>query len=287
MNNIPIFIVNLKKDSEKKEHMKKLCKQYALDCQFTDAVDGKKLDQNELSEVYDSKRAQKEYGRKLSPGEIGCTLSHKEIYRKMVNEQIAQALIFEDDITFDDRIHDALSSISNFPIDWECVLLHYHRNNPFAKRYCISLYDRQAVGKGLKIVRFTELMHSTGAYIINLAGAKKLFANLEEGMYKPIDHYTGDEHDVNLYGLHPRIVETDAKIHLQSAILTERNIARKSALEQAEKTDGKESSIEKFRKMLKRIGLHTLFKKINTKRLDMLFYVKNFKMCLTKPEKYR
>jgi len=287
MNNIPIFIVNLKKDSEKKEHMKKLCKHYVLDCQFTDAVDGKKLDQNELSEVYDSKRAQKEYGRKLSPGEIGCTLSHKEIYRKMVNEQIAQALIFEDDITFDDRIHDALSSISNFPIDWECVLLHYHRNNPFAKRYCISLYDRQVVGKGLKIVRFTELMHSTGAYIINLAGAKKLFANLEEGMYKPIDHYTGDEHDINLYGLHPRIVETDAKIHLQSAILTERNIARKSALEQAEKTDGKESSIEKFRKMLKRIGLHTLFKKINAKRLDMLFYVKNFKMCLTKPEKYR
>ncbi len=286
MNNIPIFIVNLKKDTEKKEHMQQLCKRYELDCQFTDAVYGKEVDKNELAKVYDKKRTLSKMGRELASGEIGCTLSHKNIYQKMVHEHIEKAIVFEDDITFDDRIHEALSSISNFPKDWECVLLHYHRNNPFLKRYCISLYERKVIGKGLKIVRFTELMHSTGAYIINLAGAKKLLANLEEGMYKPIDHYTGDEHDINLYGLHPRIVETDTKIHLQSTISTERNITYKSTLEPLGKTDERESSIEKFRKMLKKIGLHTLFKKINTKRLDILYYLQNFKKCISQPEKY-
>ncbi len=287
MDSIPIFIVNLKQDTEKKEHMQELCKHYALDCQFTNAVYGKNLDQNELTKIYNAKRATKEYGRELSAGEIGCTLSHKNIYRKMVSDNIEQALVFEDDITFDHRIHDALASISNFPKDWECVLLHYHRNNPFSKRYCISFYDRKVVGKGLKTVRFTDLMHSTGAYIINLAGARKLLADLEEGIYKPIDHYTGDEHDVNLYGMHPRLVETDPKIHLQSAILTERNIARKSTLKQEGKIDKSESSIEKIRQMLKKIGLHAFFKKINVKRLDIIFYMKNFKMCLIKPEKYK
>ena len=115
MNNIPIFIVNLKKDTEKKAHMQQLCKQHGLDCQFIDAVYGKEVDENELAKVYDRKRALEERGRELIAGEIGCTLSHKNIYRKIVNNHIEQALVFEDDITFDHRIHDALSSISNFP----------------------------------------------------------------------------------------------------------------------------------------------------------------------------
>jgi len=287
MNHIPIFIINLKQDTEKKKHMQQLCNQYRLDCQFIDAVYGKEIDKNKLTKVYDKKRTLAEIGRELSVGEIGCTLSHMHIYQKMIDEHIEQAIIFEDDITFNNRIHDVFSSISNFPEDWECVLLHYHRNGTFRKRYCISFHDRKAVAKGLKIVRFTDLMHSTGAYIVNLAGAKKLLTHLEKGIYKPIDHYTGNENDVNLYGLHPRIVETDSKIHLQSILFKERNMLIKNALEQRGKIKKPEKNIEKFRTILKKIGLHALFKKINDKRLDIMFYVKNFKMCLVKPKKYR
>ena len=41
MHNILIFIVNLEKDTGKKEHMKKLCMQFSLDCQFINAIYGK------------------------------------------------------------------------------------------------------------------------------------------------------------------------------------------------------------------------------------------------------
>ncbi len=286
MQNIPIFIVNLEKDIDKKEHMKKLCRRHALDCQFIHAVYGKDLDQNELAELYDAKRAVNEYGRELSAGEIGCTLSHKEIYRTMIKKNIKHAVVFEDDITFDHRIHDAISTVANFPDDWECVLLHYHRNNPFAKFYCISPYNRIAVGKGLKIVRFTDLMHSTGAYIINLAGAHKLLSILEQGVYKPTDHYTGDENDINLYGLYPRLVETDTEIHLQSEILIERNVARRNAPGQSGRAKRPERQIDKFRKLLKKIGLHELFRKINLKRAEIIYFLKNIRQCLIKPKKY-
>lgn len=286
MDKIPIFIVNLKKDSERKKHMQQLCKQHSLDYQFIDAICGKDLDDNELKKIYDKKRTLSELGRELSAGEIGCTLSHKEIYRTMIRKNIEQAVIFEDDITFNHRIHDAISTIADFPDDWECVLLHYHRNNPFAKFYCISPYNRITVGKNLKIVRFTDLMHSTGAYIINLAGARKLLSALEQGVYKPADHYTGDENEINLYGLHPRLVETDTMIHLQSEILIGRNIARRNAPGLAGKSKKTKSKMDIFRQLLKKIGLHELFRKINLKRAEIAYFLKNIKHCLIKPKKY-
>ncbi len=278
MNNVPIFIVNLKKDTEKKEHMQELCKRYKLDCQFINAIYGKDVDENELAKVYDKKRTLSEMGRELTAGEIGCTLSHKYIYQKMVDEHIEKAIIFEDDVIFDQSIHEVLSSMDNFPDDWEVTLLIYYRILPSLNRYCVSLRDRIQVNKHFKIVRFIDLMHSTAGYAINLSGAARLLSNLNEGMYKPIDHYTGDERDINLYGLHPKPVNIDPLLGLNSSIAAERNTTSRSNLGQ--------SNTDNFRSILKKTGLHTLFKKINTKRFDILYYLQNFKKCIIQPKKY-
>ena len=40
MSEIHIFIINLKKDIEKKRYMQELCKRYSLKCKFIDAVYG-------------------------------------------------------------------------------------------------------------------------------------------------------------------------------------------------------------------------------------------------------
>jgi glycosyl transferase family 25 len=277
MNNIPIFIVNLKKDTEKKAHMQQLCKQHGLDCQFIDAVYGKEVVEKKLAKVYNRKRTLEEMGRELTAGEIGCTLSHKYIYQKMIDEHIEKAIIFEDDIIFDQSIHEVLSSIDNFPDDWEVTLLIYYRILPSLNRYCISLRNRIPVSKHFKIVRFIDLMHSTAGYAINLSGATKLLSSLDEGMYKPIDHYTGDEQHINLYGLHPKPVNIDPLQGLNSSIAEERNKTR---------SDSEYPDTDNLRTILKKIGLHHLFKKINTKRLDILYYLQNFKKCIIQPKKY-
>jgi glycosyl transferase family 25 len=283
MNKIPIFIINLEKDINKKKYMSKLCQKHLLKCNFTAAVDGKRLDNTELEKVYNQKCTIKKIGRKLSAGEIGCALSHKKIYQKMVDENIEKAIVLEDDIVFDNRIHDLLSLLDKFPDDWECVLLHYHRNNPFVKYYCVSLRNRINIGKGLKIVRFIDIMHSTGAYIINTAGAAKLLTSLNQGICKPIDHYTGDDNQLNLYGVYPRIIETDPIQDQQSTITKERKTVRSH---DEKVSDDQLLYIEKLRSTLKKVGLHTLFKAINTKRLEILFYIYNFKKCIAKPKKY-
>ena len=277
MNNIPIFIINLKKSIDRKEHMQQLCRQYALECQFIDAVYGKEIDKKELTTVYDKKRALAEFGRELTAGEIGVALSQKKIYQKMVDEHIEQVIILEDDVTFDNSIHELLRSIEKFPEDWECILLFYHRIHPSLNRYCVSLRDRISISRSLKIVRFIDLMDGAAGYVINLSGAKRLLESLEKGIYKPIDNYTGDEYHVNLYGVYPQVVHIDHVLGSNSTLASDRSDMWSCSKQKP----------DSLRTFLKKIGLHALFKKINNKKYQYLYYINHFHQCLKRPKKYK
>src|SRR5690606_1631962 len=61
------------------------------------AIDARQLTPQQLAQHFDADRARRE-GYSLSPGEVGCALSHVSIYREMVNEGIPYAVILEDDV---------------------------------------------------------------------------------------------------------------------------------------------------------------------------------------------
>lgn len=277
---LPIFIINLKKDTEKKEHMQKLCKKYSLECQFIDAVYGKDLSEKEKDEVYDKNRALKERGRELTPGEIGCALSHMNVYKKMKEENIEKALILEDDITFNESLIDVLNSANDFPKDWECMLLNYYWMVPYEKLYCFSFWEKKKIGKHFKSMRFIALMHSTAGYMISYSGALKLMTTLEKGIVKPIDHYTGDQKYINLYGIFPKVIEIDPVFGEQSNINSERKNFYNS--------NNENTSIERYsnlKKVFEKMGILSLIQQ--RKRIDKKFYcLKRIRKCLAKPIKY-
>ena len=43
-------------------------------------------------------RKLEKFGRELTPGELGCSLSHIRLWEKMVKENIPEVLILEDDL---------------------------------------------------------------------------------------------------------------------------------------------------------------------------------------------
>ena len=96
--NVPIFIVNLKRAVDRKKQIQQICKEYNLNVEFIEAVDGSLLNKEEIECVYSETKTIEKIGRSLSKGEIGCALSHLAIYQKMLKENIKQAIIFEDDI---------------------------------------------------------------------------------------------------------------------------------------------------------------------------------------------
>lgn len=93
------WIINLKKDAERRAHMAQICKKYDLDYEFVDAVYGKALTDTQIEDQFDRTLSYKRYGRVLNLGEIGCTLSHYKCYQNLLKSNEPYVLILEDDIT--------------------------------------------------------------------------------------------------------------------------------------------------------------------------------------------
>jgi len=203
---LEVFVINLKRSTERKEYMAALCEKNSLFPEFITAVDGRRLDVEELlGEVCLNNMVAGGIGRELCKAEIGCALSHKEIYQKLIDQNIEQALVLEDDVEFDERLIHVLGSINTFPSNWEIVLLGHHGGESRFNNTKGSLWDRKIILNNYKLVRPSELAYGAYGYLINKRGASKLLAELEL-MAKPIDHYTGDSYYINLYAVSPPVI---------------------------------------------------------------------------------
>lgn len=81
------------------------------------AVDGRSLSAEEVSRVYARNRHEPPYPFELQRGEIGCFLSHRKCWRRLVDEDLDAALILEDDIEVDRPVFDRALAIARNHID--------------------------------------------------------------------------------------------------------------------------------------------------------------------------
>ena len=100
----------------------------------------------------------------LTKGSIGCALSHRKIYKKMVSENIACALILEDDVTinnnnFTNFIKDHQQYI---PKNYDILFVGYHDDCIKYQSSSKHFYTRSSVVLG------------TFGYIVTKKGAQKL-----------------------------------------------------------------------------------------------------------------
>ena len=115
------FVVNLKQSMDRRERMINVLKNFPYQYEFFEAVDGSKIEN--LSEVYNEKKAVRFYKTPLKLGEIGCALSHISIYKKMIDENIERALIFEDDILLSDEFNSVILKLETFSMNNDVFLL--------------------------------------------------------------------------------------------------------------------------------------------------------------------
>lgn len=162
-----VFIVNLKKAVDKRQRMEaQLQKVGVTDYQFIEAVYGADLTAEELSEkVYDYPNCA------LTPGEVGCALSHIQIYQTMVKEGTPYALVLEDDVTLPDDLADFLQAVKP-SID-----------KPYAK--IITLAEANKISLFRRFFRYKDFGEYTAvtafctyAYLVNIAAARTLSKNL-------------------------------------------------------------------------------------------------------------
>ena len=205
VNKITCFIINLKHSTERKKHMQELCEKYGLNYEFIEAVDGRTLSEEEVAKVYPKKEVIKTLGREMSRGEIGVVLSQKQVYKKMLKNNIEVAMIFEDDIDFNEELKAILKQLNSFPKDWNLVLLGHHPDRSCVVKTSYSFWNQTKLNGYYKLVRPTELAVGAYGYLLKKSAAQILLNQLSI-IEKPIDHLTGSDEKLNLYILTPPVI---------------------------------------------------------------------------------
>jgi glycosyl transferase, family 25 len=96
----------------------------ALPLVYLPGVDGSRLTESELSAEYDDRAANVRYGRSLSPGQIGCALSHRRVYQDLLDRGHRRVLVLEDDaMPVGEGLRSAGAALEQLPQDWDFLYL--------------------------------------------------------------------------------------------------------------------------------------------------------------------
>lgn len=228
MNQTKVYIINLKKDIEKKEYMLDLVKKYFSNYSIFEAVYGKELSTEYTNNLLDFTKMQKYLKRNLTAGEVGCSLSHIKIYEDMINNDTEKALILEDDISFDNNLLEIINNIEKLDLNWDIILLGHHTYFSRDVDTLTSFWSKKHKLSNLyNLRRPSELGYGTYGYLISRNGAIKLVNELEK-FYKPIDHYTGNDNYTNLYIITPSIIKINDYLSENHNSMEDRNNLKKS-----------------------------------------------------------
>tara|TARA_A100001015_G_scaffold302309_1_gene390356 strand:+ start:252 stop:941 length:690 start_codon:yes stop_codon:yes gene_type:complete len=192
---LKIFVINLEREFKRRNFLIKHFNNLKINYEIFKAHDSKSLTKS-LYSNYSNDLAFKLEGRGLSLDEIACSSSHLSIYKKIVKENIAESIIFEDDIIVSPKL---IKFINKIPRHVE--LINFKSD---AKQKKIKL-----ISKGLYLTKFLEIPNRTGAIYLRLTAAKKL---LKSGypIKTPADGLTGRltyNRQIRGYGIYPELVK--------------------------------------------------------------------------------
>lgn len=127
----PVFVIALA-NSTRAPRLRDRLTELGIPFEQIDAVNGRHLDADTIAEVYEEKRAIRRTGRPLGRGEIGCAMSHRNVYRLMVERDIALALVLEEDAIPGPGFETLWRSVQNLAPEIE--LLSLYSESGFVRR---------------------------------------------------------------------------------------------------------------------------------------------------------
>ncbi|WP_164996124.1 glycosyltransferase family 25 protein [Proteus alimentorum] len=162
-----IYIVNLEKDVERKASIKAQLDDLNLNYEFISAVYGKNLSQEEIS------RLSPDFEKtSLTLPELGCALSHLNVYKKIIENNEDIALILEDDVKLNPNLSQYLDILSHRNLTNKPEIILLNKVNEYIDSFKQKLNDTYSL---------VNVIDSVGAYgyCINQIAAKNLLKFLQ------------------------------------------------------------------------------------------------------------
>ena len=170
MRAIKIYAISLKRLPERRKFMEAQLSALGLEAEFVEGVDGLELSEETI----------KTNGG-LSPTEIGCAWSHRNVYKRLIDSEEEYALVLEDDAVLTPEIVHFLEIMPEIVSDWELISLFWLNRNRtrsyiFRSSFPLNLYNQHKLelGSPPRKYRLGELLlpvFGAVAYVVSRQGA--------------------------------------------------------------------------------------------------------------------
>lgn len=175
------FLISLEKDTQRRALF--FSQENTADFQIFSAINTMAESEDELNKRFDLPLFLQKYGRAVTKGEIGCTLSHLSVYHLIANDTSIDdngyCLICEDDALLHSDFQVALDALIAHHISSDIILLGQSKIDDF-NAYELELNYPTALPKkfGLKAFGigypYKNYYAGTVAYLIKKSAAKRL-----------------------------------------------------------------------------------------------------------------
>lgn len=189
----PIRVISMADAAERRASFAARAADAAVPWTFVDAATGLVPGLTLDTEAVDRNK-----GRALTAGEIGCYASHFSIWRDMVENCIAQAIVLEDDVIVDWAF---LAQLARMDLEAEGIdYLRLYSKMPVATR----VVRRNFIHHSRSVVELVGHPYGTQGYVITRAGAQRFVRHCAR-IVRPIDDQMDRswEHGIPNLALHP------------------------------------------------------------------------------------
>ncbi|KAJ1133696.1 hypothetical protein NDU88_000174 [Pleurodeles waltl] len=181
-----VFLINLLRRPDRRQRILTSLYEQEISCSVFEAIDGRALKSSDIKALgidllpgyYDPYS-----GRTLTKGEVGCFLSHFNIWQEIVERQLDTALVFEDDVRFQAffkrRLARLMEEITSAKLDWDLIYLG---------RKQVTTEPETPVEEVRNLV-IADYSYWTLAYVISQQGAQKLLNADPLSRMLPVDEF--------------------------------------------------------------------------------------------------
>lgn len=187
MNNISVYVVSLENSTRRKSIIEQFNK-LEIQFEFIDAVNGRLLPKDVVDSI-NNQYVQSRYRRQIGLGEIGCTLSHQNIYQAIVDSSVDYAVIFEDDIQLSDNISAVIEYFKSRSVslgDKNLYILGGQEGLSSQDMLVRSVKDQINVSNDVSFVKLNDsarYIYRTCSYVVSNDLAKELKRTYDRTFY--------------------------------------------------------------------------------------------------------
>lgn len=205
------YVVNLDRSVERWDRMQKMFQDLGVEIIRLPAVDGRKMDPEELKNMRPKLSERHFWLKEMTPGEMGCYLSHLKAWKSLLETEEEWALIMEDDLLVRENVKDFITDESWIPEGVDLIQMTARKEPGAELREKIFKSIRSKNARLLKVLRWSNM--GTVAYMINRKGAAAMI-EISKKVLGPVDdllflYASPVRQSIDAWGLAPSVFYFD------------------------------------------------------------------------------